>query len=75
VAASRTGSSYTTTVGLHGLKAELTIGVTLPAGGKVASARLDGHRVRPHVTTTDRGVEVTVRAGHGSHHTLEVSAA
>jgi hypothetical protein len=54
------------------VKAALTIGVTLPAGGKVAWARLDGRRVRPHVATTNRGVEVTAPAGHGEHHTLEV---
>jgi hypothetical protein len=74
VAATHSGASYTTAVGLHRVKAALTIGVTLPAGGKVASARLDGRRVHPHVATTNRGVEVTVPAGHGSHHTLEVTA-
>jgi hypothetical protein len=74
VAATHSGSSYTTSVGVHRVKAALTIGVTLPAGGKVASARLDGKTVKPTVRTINRGVEVTVAAGHGSHHTLEVRA-
>jgi hypothetical protein len=74
VQATHAGSQYTTAVALHGVHAALTLGVTLPQGGKVASARLDGRPVDPSTRTTNRGVEVTVPAGHGAHHVLEVTA-
>ena len=75
VQATHAGSQYATAVALHGVHAALTLGVTLPRGATVASARLDGRPVRPDVRTTNRGVEVTVPAGHGAHHVLEVTAA
>jgi hypothetical protein len=60
-----------TTVHARGVR-ELTVGVTLPLGATPREARLDGRRVKPTVTTTNRGVEVTVRAPAKGRHTLTV---
>ena len=43
-------------------RAALVVGAVLPRGTKVRSATLDGRRVQPVLTTTSRGLEVTVRA-------------
>jgi hypothetical protein len=43
------------------------IGHTLPRGSTIASARLDGRRVRVTERLTNRGLEVTVPAGPGEH--------
>ena len=45
----------------------LLIGHTLPRGSTVASARLDGRRVRVTERLTNRGLEVTAPAGPGKH--------
>jgi hypothetical protein len=73
VRAERAGRLYTTTIRVRRVKAALTIGVTLPRGKTVASARLDGRRVKAHAVTTNRGVEVTVRARGGGRHVLAVT--
>ena len=52
---------------------KLSIGHTLPAGAKVAKATLDGKPVTPETRTTNRGLEVTVPTGAGTH-TLVVTA-
>ena len=52
---------------------KLAIGHTLPAGAKVAKATLDGKPVTPQTRTTNRGLEVTVPTGAGTH-TLVVTA-
>ena len=75
VLATHSGSRYVTAVDVRGVRAALILGVTLPQGGTVASARLDGRPVRPDTRTTNRGVEVTVPAGSGGRHVLEVTAA
>jgi hypothetical protein len=64
VAATHRGRVYRTTVELHGRLA-LTIGMVLPRGARITSAMLDGHRVRPQLVTTSRGLEVRVAQGAG----------
>jgi hypothetical protein len=64
VIAARSGKQYSTRVSLERLRVRLTLGVTLPAGSRVASVYLDGRRVKKFDTAaTDRGVEVTVKGG------------
>ena len=53
--------------------AKLAIGHTLPAGATVETAVLEGRSVTPKTRTTNRGLEVTVDTGAGTH-TLVVTA-
>lgn len=71
VAVSATRGSTTVAVRSRDVR-ELWLGVTLPHGAKPRGAKLDGRRVRATVTTTNRGVEVTVRAPAHGRHTLTV---
>jgi hypothetical protein len=77
VTATHSGNTYVTEIHMtDGVGADLvTLGHTLPAGTKRPTrVELDGHVVRKfHVTTTNRGVEVTVAVSPG-HHTLVVTA-
>ena len=73
VEASRSGKRYTTRVRVGAPITKLAIGHTLPAGATVASATLDGSPVTPETRTTNRGLEVTVPTGAGTH-TLVVKA-
>ncbi|MDQ3620535.1 MAG: glycogen debranching protein [Actinomycetota bacterium] len=50
----------------------LTIGHTVPAGERIESVRLDGHRTEYKVVRTKRGREVRVRTSTSSPHTLVV---
>ena len=52
---------YVTTVVRHG-RSTLVVGAVLPRGTEVGKVRLNGRRVKPVLTTTSRGLEVTVRA-------------
>ncbi|MGI3780184.1 MAG: hypothetical protein ACRYG2_05335, partial [Janthinobacterium lividum] len=61
---------YVTRVVRHG-RSTLAVGAVLPRGSKIAAATLNGHRVRPVLTTTSRGLEVTVRA-HGKKGTARL---
>ncbi|GAA1831576.1 glycogen debranching protein [Microlunatus capsulatus] len=65
VAVQRRGAVHRTEVTRHG-RTRLTLGVVLPRGAEVASATLDGRRVRPTLTRTARGLEATVTLGAGS---------
>ena len=67
VAAERRGAIYSTTVTREG-RLRLTIGTVLPRNATIASATLDGRRVRPTLVETARGLEarVTVRKGKGT---------
>jgi hypothetical protein len=67
VEASHSGATYTTRVKVGAPVSKLAIGHTLPAGAKVERATLDGKRVKPTTRTTNRGVEVTVATGAGTH--------
>lgn len=70
VAASVSGSRYTTTITVPKSvgATKIRVGHTLPRGSKVASVRLDGHRVDEWTTrTTNRGLEVTVPTKAGAH--------
>ena len=55
------GVRYVTTVVRHG-RSKLVVGAVLPRGTEVVDVRLNGRRVEPVLTTTSRGLEVTVRA-------------
>ncbi|GAA3554110.1 hypothetical protein GCM10022197_06540 [Microlunatus spumicola] len=52
---------YVTKVTRHG-KASLVVGAVLPTGSEVASVRLNGKKAKAVLTTTSRGLEVTVKA-------------
>jgi hypothetical protein len=68
VRAAARGSRYLTEVDTARAPVRrLFIGHTLPRGSSVASARLDGRRVRPTQRLTNRGLEVTVRTRPGRH--------
>jgi hypothetical protein len=67
VEASHTENTYRTRVQVGAPISRLAIGHTLPAGSKVATALLDGRRVRPRTRTTNRGLEVTVATRRGTH--------
>jgi hypothetical protein len=67
VAASRAGSRYRTEVDTDVKLQKLLIGHTLPRGSQVSSVWLDGHRTHWRARTTNRGLEVTVKAGRGDH--------
>lgn len=62
----QSGTRYVTKVTRHGRMA-LTIGAVLPPGSKIASAKLNGHLVKPRLDRTSRGLEavVKVKAGKG----------
>jgi hypothetical protein len=69
VAASHTGSRYTTEIDVqvNGIK-DVLIGHTLPRGTTAASVSLDGVPISKFVTReTNRGIEVTVRTDRGQH--------
>ncbi|GAA4717168.1 hypothetical protein GCM10025782_12830 [Pedococcus ginsenosidimutans] len=76
VAASVSGTRYTTTLDVPrsvGAR-KVWIGHTLPRGSQVASVLLDGRSLDTWTTrTTNRGLEVTVPTGSGSH-TLVVAS-
>lgn len=67
VQASRAGKTYTTKVQVGAPITKLAIGHTLPAGSAVAKVELDGVAVTPQTRTTNRGLEVTVDTGAGTH--------
>jgi hypothetical protein len=71
VRASRSGSTWTTTVDAD-TSAKLRIGATLPAGAHVLEVRLDGRRVSQSRELTNRGLEVTVAATPGAPHTVSI---
>ena len=73
VEASHDGATYRTRVQVGNPVSKLAIGHTLPAGAKVAKAKLDGRTVTPTTRSTNRGLEVTVPTGPGTH-TLVVTA-
>ena len=74
VSARRSDGRYRTRVRVEGLRVALRIGHTLPAGASVRRVTLDGDEVRYATRTTNRGLEVTVRARGGGSHTLVVRA-
>ena len=67
VSASRSGKTYRTKV-TRDLRIGLTIGAVLPRDSVIASARLDGRRVKPRLVSTARGGEarVNLRPGRGT---------
>ena len=67
VAASRDGNRYRTEVDTDVKLNTLLIGHTLPRGSQVSSVWLDGRRTDWTARTTNRGLEVTVKAGRGDH--------
>ncbi|WP_460968697.1 glucosidase family protein [Pedococcus soli] len=70
VAASVTGSRYTTTLDVPRSvgATKVWVGHTLPQGARVATVTLDGHRLDRWTTrATHRGLEVTVPTKPGSH--------
>jgi hypothetical protein len=73
VEASHDGATYRTRVQVGRPVSKLAIGATLPAGATVAKAKLDGRSVTPTTRSTNRGLEVTVATGPGTH-TLVVTA-
>jgi hypothetical protein len=73
VEASRSGKTYTTWVRVGAPISKLAIGHTLPARATVKQVLLDGNVVTPQVRDTNRGREVTVATGAGTH-TLVVTA-
>jgi hypothetical protein len=73
VEASHHGATYRTRVQVGRPVSKLAIGHTLPAGATVAKAKLDGRLVRATTRSTNRGLEVTVATGPGTH-TLVVAA-
>jgi hypothetical protein len=62
VTATRGNGQLVTTV-KQDRRSALTIGALLPAGAKVSTVRLDGHKVSYRVVTTARGREVRVAGG------------
>jgi hypothetical protein len=73
VEASHDGATYRTRVQVGSPVSKLAIGHTLPAGATVAKAKLDGRPLTPTTRSTNRGLEVTVATGPGTH-TLVVTA-
>ena len=75
VRATHRGSVYTTMVDARGSTPvrHLRVGVTLPRTARVASVTLDGKKVGWQQRTTNRGLEVTTKAGPGRH-TVVVTA-
>ena len=74
IRAAREGNRYVTKVDAsHAPIKRLLIGHTLPGDAKVTGVRLDGRRADWDARRTNRGLEVTVKAGRGEHE-LVVSA-
>ncbi len=65
VVAKHRDSRYTTIVDRHGRMA-LTIGAVVPDEAKIASATLDGQRVKPRLVRTAAGLQAVVRVGPGT---------
>jgi hypothetical protein len=74
VAARRSGGRFVTAMRARADLRRLVIGHTLPRRSRIGRVRLDGKRVDYSVRTTNRGVEVLVRAPAGGHHRLVVRA-
>ncbi|MEO8689871.1 MAG: glycogen debranching protein [Solirubrobacteraceae bacterium] len=76
VAATHTGTRYTTTTDTRGAPVRTyLIGHTLPRGAHVASVQLDGTTVTSYESrTTNRGLEVRVPASPRRRHALVVNA-
>jgi hypothetical protein len=74
VVAGHRGKRYETRVRPHADLFQLTLGATLPAGGHVKSATLDGKRAHYRTRVTNRGLEVLVRARPFGRHKLVVKA-
>jgi hypothetical protein len=74
VAARRGGGRYVTAVRARAGLRRLVIGHTLPRGSAVGRVRLDGESADYFVRTTNRGMEVLVRAPARGRHTLMVRA-
>jgi hypothetical protein len=75
VRASREGRRYRTVVSVGSAPVNrLLLGHTLPRGSRVASARLDGRKVRHRSRLTNRGLEVWVRAPASGRHELVIRA-
>jgi hypothetical protein len=74
VVARRGGGRYVTAVRARAGLRRLVIGHTLPRGSAVGRVRLDGERADYSVRTTNRGVEVLVRAPARGRHVLVVRA-
>jgi hypothetical protein len=72
VIAGRRGRRYHTRVRARVRLRRLTIGHTLPAGARIARVRVDGHRVRYRLRTTNRGLELTARASPRRRHELVI---
>ena len=76
VLAAHDGNRYTTVTDTDDTRVrDFRIGHTLPRGSQVASVRLDGRSARYTTRTTNRGLEVRVRADADRRHTLVVTAA
>jgi hypothetical protein len=74
VQASRSGSRYTTMVDTGNASVRtVEVGATLPRGSKVEEVTLDGKKVGWQQRTTNRGLEITTKAGAGQH-TVVVTA-
>ena len=68
VQASRSGKAYSTTVDTESAELDsVTLGHTLPRDARVAEVTLDGKKVGWQQRTTNRGLEVTTKAGTGRH--------
>jgi hypothetical protein len=72
VAARRSGGRFETVVRVRAGLRRVVIGHTLPRGSRVGRVRLDGERADYSVRTTNRGVEVLVRAAARGAHRLVV---
>ena len=74
VHASKEGAAYTTSVEMSStLVRNLDLGATLPRSAKVDSVTLDGKKVGWQQRSTNRGLEITTKAGSGNH-TVVVTA-
>ena len=74
VSAAKDGARYTTTVDTGSAPVRsLEAGATLPRTAKVESVTLDGKKVGWQQRTTNRGLEITTKAGSGRH-TVVVTA-
>jgi hypothetical protein len=74
VTATHTGNVFTATVQAK-VKADLTVGQTVPAGARVGSVTLNGKQVHFTVRDTNRGQEVLVDADGGGSQQLVVTTA
>jgi hypothetical protein len=71
VAAVHRGNLLMTRIHRH-VAARVTIGAVVPVGKRVASVRVNGHKVKFRVVTTDRGREVLVPGRAAAALTLRV---